>query len=201
VRPASTCTLGRRPGGEAALFEEIVAGIRAEVDVVVNVSTGGAPGMAVEERLGGVRACNPELATLNLGTMNYEGFPTPGRWPKVNTDWEHRVLETSGSGTFVNTLTDLRLFARTARELGVTPELEAYDLGHLSMARFLIDEGTLEGPVRVQLVLGVLGGAGNSLGELFLFTRRLSRSSVRTLLPLGWRQSGTPCSFVMRRRR
>jgi len=155
-----------RPSADPRLFVEIVEGIRARSDVVVNVSTGGAPGMSVEERLAGVRAAQPEIATFNLGTMNYEGFPVRKRWPKVSTDWERAVLESSGDGVFTNTLNQLRLFAATARELGVTPELEAYDLGHISMAKFLIDEGTLEPPVRVQLVLGVLGGAPNSIDTL-----------------------------------
>ncbi len=156
-----------RPSSSPQLFAEIVAGIRERSDVVINITTGGSAGMNTEERLAGVRAVRPDIATFNLGTMNYEGFPTRERWPEVETDWEREVLERSGSGTFVNTLDELRAFARELREIGVTPELEAYDLGHLSMARFLAEEGTLAGPLRIQLVLGVLGGAGNSLPELF----------------------------------
>ncbi|MBN9027801.1 MAG: 3-keto-5-aminohexanoate cleavage protein [Rhizobiales bacterium] len=117
-----------RPSADPDLFARIVDGIRERSDVVVNVSTGGAPGMSVEERLAGVRRVRPEIATFNLGTMNYEGFPNRERWPEVGSDWERAVLETSGDGTFVNTLSTLREFAATLRELGVTPELEAYDL-------------------------------------------------------------------------
>jgi uncharacterized protein (DUF849 family) len=181
-----------RPSADPALFEEIVERIRSEVDVVVNVTTGGAPGMSVEERLAGVRAAKPELATFNLGTMNYEGFPDPSRWPTVDADWEREVLEHSGKGTFVNTLDALREFAGVLREEGVTPELEAYDLGHVSMARFLIDEGTLVPPVRIQLVLGVLGGAGNALDDLFVLRDRALSILGRDMADLGVAATGYP---------
>jgi uncharacterized protein (DUF849 family) len=184
-----------RPSGSPEAFREIVAGVRSQCDVVINVTTGGAPGMTVEERLAGVQAAEPDIATFNLGTMNYEGFPTRERWPRVGSDWERAVLESSGDGTFVNTLNTLRLFARTARELGVTPELEAYDLGHLSMARFLIDEGTLEPPVRVQLVLGILGGAGNALEDLFLLKSAAERILGEDLASLGVAAVGYPMQF------
>lgn len=184
-----------RPSADPDLFEQIVNGIRERSDVVVNVSTGGAPGMSVEERLAGVRRVRPEVATFNLGTMNYEGFPNRERWPEVGSDWERAVLETSGDGTFVNTLNTLRQFAATLRELGVTPELEAYDLGHIAMARYLIDEGTLEPPVRLQLVLGVLGGAGNATRDLGLMADAAERILGDDLSALAVAGLGFPTQF------
>ncbi|MBS1881664.1 MAG: 3-keto-5-aminohexanoate cleavage protein [Actinobacteria bacterium] len=181
-----------RPSGDPALFTEIVERVRAESEVVINVTTGGAPGMNVEERLAGMRAVRPDIATFNLGTMNYEGFPDPSRWPQVESDWERDVLEAAGSGTFVNTLSMLREFAAAVREAGVTPELEAYDLGHLSMARFLIDEGTLEPPVRIQLVLGVLGGADNQIEDMFVLRRRAREILAEDLADLGVAGLGYP---------
>jgi uncharacterized protein (DUF849 family) len=184
-----------RPSADPSLFSEIAAEIRERSDVVLNVTTGGALGMSVEDRLAGVVAVRPDIATFNLGTMNSEGFPVPARWPKVESDWEREVLEGSGHGTFVNTLAMLREFATVARDLGVTPELEAYDLGQLSMARFLIDEGTLEPPVRVQLVLGVLGGAGNALEDLFVLRDRAMRILGDDLADLGVAGLGFPAQF------
>jgi uncharacterized protein (DUF849 family) len=188
-------TADGRPSADPALFAEIVAGIRERSDVVINVTTGGSPGMTVDERLAGVAAVKPEIATFNLGTMNYEGFPTKSRWPAVDSDWEREVLEQSGSVTFVNTLDTLRLVAGTLRDLGVTPELEAYDLGHVSMARFLIDEGTLQGPVRLQLVLGALGGAGNDVEDLFVLRERAQRILGDDLADLGVAAVGYPNQF------
>jgi uncharacterized protein (DUF849 family) len=181
-----------RPSADPGLFAEIVAGIRERSDVVINVTTGGAPGMSVADRLAGMQAVRPEIATFNLGTMNYEGFPTPSRWPAVHSDWEREVLERSGHGTFVNTLAMLREFAAAARDAGVTPELEAYDLGHVAMARFLVDEGTLRPPVRLQLVLGVLGGAGNALEDLFMLRERALRILGDDLADLGVAATGYP---------
>ena len=181
-----------RPSSSPELFAEIAAGVRERSNVVLNITTGGAPGMTVEQRLAGMQAVRPEIATFNLGTMNYEGFPTPARWPRVESDWERELLEQSGSGTFVNTLATLRAFAAAARDLDVTPELEAYDLGHVAMARFLIDEGTLQAPVRVQLVLGVLGGAGNQLEDLFVLRERALRILGEDLADLGVAAVGYP---------
>lgn len=184
-----------RPTASQAAYSEIAEGIREKSDVVLNVTTGGAPGMSMEDRLAGMIAVRPEIATLNLGTMNYELFPTPSRWPSVESDWEREVLETSGNGTFINSLAMLREFAAAARDLGVTPELEAYELGHVAMARFLIDEGTLQPPVRMQLVLGVLGGAGNDVEDLFVIRERALRILGEDLADLGVAAVGFPMQF------
>lgn len=184
-----------RPTASPALYAEMVAAIRERSDVVVNVSTGGSPGMTLDGRLAGMRASRPDVVTFNLGTMNYESFPTPSRWPSVRSDWERELLEGSGSGTFVNTLSMLREAAAAARDVGATPELEAYDLGHLHMARFLVDEGTLVAPVRVQLVLGVLGGAGNDIEDLFVLRERAQRILGGDLADLGVAAVGYPMQF------
>jgi uncharacterized protein (DUF849 family) len=184
-----------RPTGSGELFAEIARRIRERCEVVINISTGGSPAMSEEERLHGVLAARPEVATFNLGTMNYEGFPNPARWPQVQTDWEHAVLQEYGQTIFRNTLGMMRRFAAAFREQGVTPELEAYDLGHIAMARFLLDEGTIEPPVRLQLVLGVLGGAGNSLDDLFLLKQAAERILGPDLGVLGVAATGFPMEF------
>lgn len=109
--------------------------------------------------------------------------------------WEREVLEKSGSGVFINTLAMLRDAAAAARDVGAVPELEAYDLGHLNMARHLLDEGTLQGPVRIQLVLGVLGGAGNALEDLFMLRERAEKVLGDGLGDLGVAAVGYPMQF------
>jgi uncharacterized protein (DUF849 family) len=184
-----------RPTGSGEILAEIAAGIREQCDVVVNITTGGTLGMSVEERLEGVCAAHPDIATFNLGTMNYELFPNPHRLPEVQTDWEREIVGSSGEGVFLNTLSTLRRCAAIFRDLGITPELEVYDLGHLSTARFLLDEGTLEPPVRVQLVLGIFGGAGKTLEELFLLKQSAERILGPDLGCLGVAAVGFPMEF------
>ncbi|MCZ4602822.1 3-keto-5-aminohexanoate cleavage protein [Streptomyces sp. Lzd4kr] len=184
-----------RPSASPQLFREIVDAIRAESGVVINVTTGGSPGMTLDERLAGMQACRPDIATFNLGTMNYESFPVRARWPEVDSDWEQAILDNAGHGTFINTLAMLREAAAAARDAGATPELEAYDLGHLHMARHLIDEGTLKAPVRIQLVLGVLGGAGNDIEDLFVLRERARHILGDDLADLGVAAVGYPMQF------
>lgn len=184
-----------RPSGSGEMFGEMAERIRASSDVLLNFSTGGTLGMSLDERLEGIRAGRPELATLNLGTMNYETFPHPQRWPDVEASWEREVLERSGDGVFVNTINMIRQVAQTCRELGITPELEAYDLSHLHTAKYLLEEGTLTSPVRVQLVLGVLGGAGNSIEDLFVMKEAAERLLGGALGGLGVAATGYPMQF------
>jgi uncharacterized protein (DUF849 family) len=183
------------PTGDPAMMAEIAAGIRAQCDVVISFTTGGSVSMGEEERFAALARGHPDIATFNLGTMNYEGFPTPGRWPKVEHEWEKAVLEGSGDSYIVNSLRMLRRLAALCREHQITPELEAYDLGHLSMARFLLDEGTLVPPVRVQFVLGVLGGAANGLDELFLMKQAAERILGRDVASMSVAATGYPMEF------
>jgi uncharacterized protein (DUF849 family) len=184
-----------RPSGRPELLAEIASGIRARTDAVLNFTTGGSPTMGVAERLAALEAARPEIATFNLGTMNYESFPTPSRRPTVQHDWEREVLAASGDGIFRNTLGSLRDFAAAFRDLGVTPELEAYDLGHIATARFLLDEGTLQPPVRLQLVLGVFGGAGNALDDMIAMAHAAQRILGGDLAALGVAGTGFPMEF------
>jgi uncharacterized protein (DUF849 family) len=184
-----------RPTAAANVFAAITAGIREQCEVVLNITTGGSPNMSDDERIQGVVAGAPEIATLNLGSMNYVGFPNRERWPAVKTDWERALLDEADSTVFKNTLRSIRHFAAVLKQHRITPELEVYDVGHIGMARFLIDEGTLEPPIRMQLVLGVLGGAGNSLDELVLMRRAAEHLLGHDLGRLGVAATGFPTQF------
>ena len=184
-----------RPSADQGRFVSMVQGIRDQVNTVISISTGGTPNMSSEERLAGALVSNPELATFNLGTMNYEGYPDQARWPAVDQDWEREVLEQSGTVVFRNNLSMLRDFAKIFEEKGITPELEVYDMSHLGMARYLIDSGVLEAPVRVQYVLGVLGGAGNAHEDLFHLHSTAQRVLGADLGVVGVAATGYPMQF------
>ncbi len=137
-----------RASQDETLFRAAIAAIRAQCDVVIQVSTGGAVGMSLEERLGGLR-CAPEMATLNCGSVNF------------------------GDDVFANTLPDMRDIARRIHALSIVPELELYEIGHLDNALMLVREGLLTPPHWVQFVLGVPGALGARASVLRFFVSEL----------------------------
>jgi 3-keto-5-aminohexanoate cleavage enzyme len=128
-------TADGRPSQDEGLFREAIEAIRSRTDVIIQVSTGGAIGMTVEERCGPL-GCRPEMATLNCGTLNF------------------------GNDVFVNTRPQIREIARRIQTAGSIPELECYEVGHLDEALALAREGLVTGPMHFQFVLGVPGGIG-----------------------------------------
>lgn len=151
------------PESRLERFEEIFELIRARSDVVVSPTTGGNATMSLEERLQIIPALKPEIATFNLGSMNYsthfiaESYARRG--VQFKFEWEREYHLGSKGAIFRNTFADLELVAQTFREHDVKPECEAYDLGMLYNAAYLLDRGLLQKPLHLQFVLGVLGGA------------------------------------------
>jgi 3-keto-5-aminohexanoate cleavage enzyme len=116
----------------APRFAEVIDAIRQKCDCILQPSTGGAVGMSIEERAGPL-ACNPEMATLNCGTINF------------------------GDDVFVNSRPDIRTMAAKIRASGATPELECYEVGHVEEALSLAADGVLPAPLHFQFVLGIKG--------------------------------------------
>jgi 3-keto-5-aminohexanoate cleavage enzyme len=119
----------------SARFAETIDAIRRACDCIVQPSTGGAVGMAIDERAGPL-ACKPEMATLNCGSINF------------------------GDDVFVNTRPDIRKLAAKMRAAGAIPELECYEVGHVEEALALAAEGSIGRPLHFQFVLGVKGAIG-----------------------------------------
>jgi uncharacterized protein (DUF849 family) len=184
-----------KPTGNGAIFKEIVESIRAERDIVINITTGGSLDMSAAERLAGMTEARPEIATLNVASMTIESFPDISRHPQVERGWEREVLAASGNNLFKNTLSMVRDFAAAMQENSVTPEVEAYDMGHIALTRFLLDEGTLEPPIRLQLVLGVMGGADSSLETLLAMKAAVERIVGLDDVVLGVASMGFPTQF------
>src|SRR5438132_13687330 len=123
------------PTQDRALFEKAIRAIRARCDVVVQTTTGGAVGMSADERAQPL-LCNPEMATLNAGSLNF------------------------GDDVFLNPFPMVREFARRMRERRIVPELECYDAGHVEACTWLQKEGVIDAPGHFEFVLGVRGGLG-----------------------------------------
>jgi uncharacterized protein (DUF849 family) len=158
------------PSSDLNLFGEILVSIKERTDAVICITTGGSPMMTLEERLQIVPRFRPEMATFNLGSMNYslhfiaESFERRGKDFKY--DWERPFIESGKSTIFKNSFSDLEYIAKTLGENDVKPECEIYDLGMLYNMAYLVSRGLITKPLQIQFVLGVLGGARAEIGVL-----------------------------------
>lgn len=150
-----------RPAWEAEIYEQIVPRILEQVDVVINITTGGSSQMTMEQRLAGANRFAPELASLNMGSMN---FVYSGIADKVTTwkhDWEKPYVLGTYSHPFINSFDRIE---QTLRELGegrgTRFEFECYDIGHLYTLAYFVDKGLARPPFMIQGVFGILGGIG-----------------------------------------
>lgn len=156
-----------RPDPRPELFLDFMPKIRDACDAVLNVSTGGGLGMTREERLRAAVATSPEMASLNVGSMNFGIFPMLRKHTRWKHDWEPDFLEMTRDFVFKNTFADLEYVVRElGHRHGTRFEFECYDLGHLYNLAWLVDQDWIEPPFFVQMVFGVLGGAGADLGNL-----------------------------------
>lgn len=159
------------PSSRLELFEEILTSIKERSDAVICPTTGGNASMTLEERLRQLPRFKPEMATFNMGTMNYaahfivESYDRKGKTFKY--DWERPYLESTKDAVFKNTFEDLEYIIKLMNENDVKPECEIYDLGMLYNTAYLVEKKILQKPLQIQFVLGVLGGARAEPGVLY----------------------------------
>ncbi|MEI2387211.1 3-keto-5-aminohexanoate cleavage protein [Breoghania sp. JC706] len=150
-----------RPSAKPEHFMAFLPVIKQRSDAVVNISTGGSAVMSLDERLAAPIAAEPEMCSLNMGTMNFALYPLASRHSDWKHDWEKPFLEGSDDLVFKNTPRDIaHVLTRLGRERGARFEFECYDVGHLYMLRHFADRGAIEPPFFIQFVFGVLGGIG-----------------------------------------
>ena len=149
-----------RPTQDPRVFERFLPRIRQATDAAINITTGGSPHMPVEERMQPAVVFQPEVASLNMGSMNFGLFPMLDRYSDFSHDWERAHLENSRDLVFKNTFADIEQIVQTCGANGTRFEFECYDIGHLYSLRNLRDRGVVEGPLFVQSVFGILGGIG-----------------------------------------
>src|SRR6476661_10537371 len=149
-----------RPTQDPALFRQFATQIRAASDVVLNFTTGGAPTMSIEERLQPALQLRPEVASLNMGSMNFGLFPMLQRFSEFKHAWERKYLETSDERIFRNTFKDIEYILTSCAANRTRFEIECYDIGHLYTAKHFLDRGVVKPPLFIQSVFGILGGIG-----------------------------------------
>ena len=166
-----------RPSSSLDLFKEVITEIKARCDIVLCLTTGGAPGMKVEERVAVVPAFRPELASCNFGSMNFALFPVLPRFKDFKFPWEAQHLSMTEDFIFHNTFKSLREYLKYFKENETKPELEIYDVGMINNAAFMIRQGHLEKPVYLQFVLGILGGIPATLDNL-MFLYKTAKEAI-----------------------
>ena len=150
-----------RPSADPAHFRAFLPRLKQGCDAVLNLSTGGSAVMSLDERLAAPKEAAPEMASLNMGTMNFALYPMAERITEWRHDWEKPFLEGSDDLVFKNTPRDIaRILTELGQQRGARFEFECYDLGHLYMLRHFADRGLIEAPFFIQFVFGVLGGMG-----------------------------------------
>ncbi len=149
-----------RPDQSPAAFSPFLKVIKQRSNVVINITTGGAPTMSIEERVKPAATFKPEVASLNMGSMNFGLFPMLARYKNFKHDWEVPYLEGSRERIFKNTFADIEYILTTCAENGTRFEIECYDIGHLYTLAHFVERGVVKPPLFVQSVFGILGGIG-----------------------------------------
>jgi uncharacterized protein (DUF849 family) len=188
-----------RPSSDPELVREIAGKIKAGTAAIVGITTGGGMGMTPQERLRGAALCEPEVASFNLGSINFSIHPVARRYKLEDWryDWEQAYVEGTENFIFPNTFGSMRVFAETMREKRITPEFEAYDVGHLYNLKFMEKQGLVQPPYWIQFVLGVLGALAATPETLLM----MKETADRLFGPENYRWSvigvGYPAEFHM----
>jgi uncharacterized protein (DUF849 family) len=148
------------PDQSPEAFLKFLPRIKQTSNVVINLTSGGAATMAVSERAGPARLLKPEVASLNMGSMNFGLYPMLGRFKEFKYDWERPYLEGSNDRIFRNTFKDIEFILESCSDNGTRFEFECYDTGHLYTLAHFLDRGLVKPPLFVQTVFGILGGIG-----------------------------------------
>lgn len=164
-----------RPDQSPEAFEPFLRVIKQQSNVVINLTTGGSPYMSVEERVQPAAVWKPEVASLNMGSMNFGLFPMLKRYKEFKHAWEPEMLEGSHDLVFRNSFKDIRYALETLNQTGARYEFECYDTSHLHNLHYFWSEGLVQGPLFIQTCFGLLGGIGSHPDEVMHMKRTADR--------------------------
>ena len=164
-----------RPDQSPKAFAPILQVVKQATDAVVNITTGGAPTMTVQERVRPAEQFRPEVASLNMGSMNFGLYPMLSRFNEFKHDWEEPYLAGSTNLIFKNTFADIEYILTTCAENGTRFEIECYDIGHLYTLAHFADRGIVKPPFFIQSVFGILGGIGTDSEDVMHMKRTADR--------------------------
>ena len=164
-----------KPDQSPEAFLPFLKIIKSECDAVINLTTGGSPYMTVQERIKPAVQLKPEVASMNMGSMNFGLFPMLQRFTEFKHDWERPYLEGSKDLIFRNTYGDIATALEELSPNGTRYEFECYDTAHLYNLAHFIDRGLIKPPFFVQTVFGILGGIGTHPDDILHMKRTADR--------------------------
>jgi uncharacterized protein (DUF849 family) len=164
-----------KPDQTPEAFARFLPRIKQSCDAVVNITTGGSPYMRVEERVLPAAQFKPEVASLNMGSINFALFHLLDRYHDLKQDWERKHLEATRDLVFRNSFKDIEYILATCAENGTRFEFECYDIAHLYNLRHFLDRGLVKPPLFVQSVFGILGGIGTHPEDVMHMRRTADR--------------------------
>ncbi|MGE4371551.1 MAG: 3-keto-5-aminohexanoate cleavage protein [Xanthobacter sp.] len=162
------------PDQSPEAFAPFLSVIKQSTDAVVNITTGGAPTMPIDERIRPALTFRPELASLNMGTMNFGLFPMLNRFRDLKHEWEREYLSNKNI-IFRNTFGDIERVMETLGANGTRFEFECYDTAHLYNLKYFHDAGLVKGPLFIQTVFGLMGGIGAHPDDVLHMKRTADR--------------------------
>ena len=149
------------PSFDPAVFRQFLPAIAEQTDAVINITTGGSHTMTLEQRLAAALDVSPEMASCNMGSMNFGYFQVLDKLKEFRFGWEHDYLAGSRERIFRNTFVDIENILTTlGGGHGTRFEFECYDVGHLYTLKHFVDRGVVKGTLFLQFALGILGGIG-----------------------------------------
>jgi uncharacterized protein (DUF849 family) len=164
-----------QPTQDPDVFHRFLPRIKASTDAVINITTGGNPSMTIDERLQPALQLQPEVASLNMGSMNFGLYPMLKRFTEFKYSWEREHLENTRDLIFRNSFADIERILTACGENGTRFEFECYDISHLYNLAHFLDRGMVKPPLFVQSVFGILGGIGTHPEDLSHMRRTADR--------------------------
>ncbi|MEM9146446.1 MAG: 3-keto-5-aminohexanoate cleavage protein [Pseudomonadota bacterium] len=165
-----------RPDHRPETFQQFLPVIKQGTDAVVNVTTGAGLGMTMDQRLAAATAASPEMASLNMGSLNFGIFPMLDRYSEWQHPWEPEFLSMTRDFIFPNTFATIEYALKNLGAAHSTRfEFECYDLGHLYNLAYFVDKGLVKPPFFIQMIFGILGGMGAELDHMLHLHRTAER--------------------------
>jgi uncharacterized protein (DUF849 family) len=164
-----------RPDQTPEAFKRFLPRLKQQTNAVINITSGGSPYMRVEERVLPAATFKPEVASLNMGSINFGLYHLLDKYKDFKFEWERTHLENTRDLVFRNTFKDIEYILTTLGESGTRFEFECYDIAHLYNLKHFLDRGLVKGPLFVQSVFGLLGGIGPHYEDVIMMKRTCDR--------------------------